>query len=58
VTPGEILEDDVEVKAGETTFVLATRDAQFLEQLGGVMIDESRFWSGLTIRPLYGGGCC
>lgn len=58
MTPGKVHKDDVEIKAGETTFVLASRDAQFLEQLGGVMIDESRFFSGLVIRPLYGGGCC
>jgi hypothetical protein len=52
VTPDEKKAADVSVEVDGFTFVLAKRDADFVDRLGGIEIEENRFWGGISVRPL------
>jgi hypothetical protein len=52
VTPDDKKAADVSIEVDELTFVLAKRDADFVKRLGGIEIEENRFWGGISVRPL------
>lgn len=58
MSPDDPRPGDERFVAAGLTFLISPRDRDFAEHYGGLLVDENRFWGGVSVRPLWGGGSC